>query len=113
MAANTAYDKVKNRTIKQLLPSTAIAGLGRQYGITNYALEAELNKVSDPLKIERGAVLIKVTDRTEFDNDDYLVKRDGLRDNLLQQKKSRFFTSWLAQLKDDAEIEDNRHLFYR
>jgi len=111
--ANTVYPKVKHRVITQLLPSAAIAGLGRQYGITNYALDAELNKVSDPIKIERGAVLIKVTGRTEFNNDDYLVQRNSIRDNLLQQKKSRFFTSWLAQIKDEAEIEDNRHLFYR
>lgn len=111
--ANTVYEKVKNRTITQLLPSAAIAGLGRQYAVTTVALDAELNKVSDPIKIERGAVLIKVTGRTEFNNDDYLVNRSSLRDNLLQQKKSRFFTSWLAQIKEEADIEDNRHLFYR
>jgi len=36
-----------------------------------------------------------------------------LRNSITQEKRSRFLTQWLDDLKKAADIEDNRVLFYR
>jgi hypothetical protein len=32
---------------------------------------------------------------------------------MLKEKRDRFLHDWLAKLKDDADIEDNRDIFFR
>ncbi len=76
-------------------------------------LKLEINKVSNPVKSTRGSYLLKVTDRTEIDSTLYSIQKNSLRDNLLTQKRSRVFADWIEGLKEEAEIEDNRHIFYR
>ena len=41
------------------------------------------------------------------------IQKNSLRDNLLRQKRSKVFADWIASLKENADIEDNRHQFYR
>ncbi len=107
------YSKAGVDTAKEFGTDATIPGVGKDYAFINYSLEGELNKVSDPIKGSRGYYLIKVLNRTEFDSTSYNLQRVTLRDNLLQLKKNRVFSDWLAQLKNEADIVDNRHLFYR
>jgi len=71
-----------------------------------------VNKISEPIKGQRGYYILKVTERSQFDKTAYGIQRNMLRDNLLQEKKSSYFTQWLAKLKKDADIEDNRYVFF-
>jgi peptidyl-prolyl cis-trans isomerase D len=71
-----------------------------------------LNKVSEPVKGLRGYYLIKVTKRTEFDSTAYSAQSTNLRNTLLQEKRSRFLNQWVNEIKESADIVDNRHLFF-
>jgi parvulin-like peptidyl-prolyl isomerase len=112
-SATTVYPKAKVSTATDFTTNGNVGGLGKDFAFTGYALEGEKNKISDPIKGSRGSYLIKVIKRTEFDSTAYSLQQNFLRDNLLRQKKARFFNEWVTNLKNDAEIEDNRHIFYR
>lgn len=98
---------------KDFSPRGNIPTIGREQAFIAYTLEGDLNVISMPVVGNRGAYLIKVTDRTEFDQLAYEQQKNTLRESILQQKRSQFFTEWIAKVRDEADIVDNRHIFYR
>jgi len=98
---------------KDFSPRGNIPTVGRDQAFIAYALEGDLNVLSKPVVGNRGAYLIKITDRTEFDQQAYEQQKNTLRESMLQQKRSQFFTEWIAKVRDEADIVDNRHIFYR
>jgi parvulin-like peptidyl-prolyl isomerase len=104
-----------NFVVKQtgnFLPQGSVPNVGRDYAFINTALNADLNKVSEPIKGLRGYYLIKVTKRTQFDSTAYAAQSTALRNTLLQEKRSRFLNQWVSEIKESADIVDNRHLFF-
>lgn len=127
--ANKLYEKIKAggtlndarqvnplAIVDQVLdfsPSGNIPKVGRDAAFTAYCLEGEIGKISEPLNGNRGTYLIKVIDRKGISDEDFAKQENTIRTNLLQQKKSQFFTNWIENVRDEANIEDNRHMFYR
>ena len=111
--AQSVYNKARISTANNFTASGTIPGIGRDFAFSQAALEAELNKITGPIKSNRGAYLLKVTERSEIDSTLYSIQKNSLRDNLLNQKKNRVFTDWITSLKEQADIEDNRYKFYR
>ncbi len=113
---NKAHSIDTNYTVKQtgsFVPQNGtIPTLGRDYSLVNAALNAELNKVTEPVKGVRGYYLLKVTSRTPFDKAAYAQQSVQLRNTMLQEKRSRFLNQWVNEIKEDANIKDNRHLFF-
>ncbi len=93
-------------------PQGSIPGVGKDYAFINTTLKADLNRVSEPIKGLRGYYLIKVTKRAAFDNNLYSTQSTTLRNTMLQEKRGRFLNQWLTEIKEDADIQDNRHLFF-
>ena len=104
-----------NFTVKQtgsFTPQGTIPNIGRDYTFLNAAMNSELNKVTEPVKGARGYYLIKVTKRSTFDQALYSQQSTTLRSTLLQEKRSRFLNQWVTEIKESADIKDNRHLFF-
>ena len=93
-------------------PGTSVPGIGRDYAFISKALELPLEKVSDPVEGQRGYYLMKVLFRTPFDSSAYSLQSSTLRAQLLQEKKTQFLNQWVEELKENADIEDNRYIFY-
>jgi hypothetical protein len=53
-----------------------------------------------------------LTDKTPFDSTAYQAQAGILRNSLIQEKKSASLNAWLTGIKEQAEIVDNRYLFY-
>ena len=62
--------------------------------------------------IVKGSSLIKVNEISEFDSSEYDVQKDALKNDLLARKRNQNMQSWFDNLKDNAEIVDNRNYFY-
>ena len=92
--------------------SGSVPGIGLDYNFVAHSLKLNLNKVSNPIKGERGYYLIKVLSRTPFDAKKFAIQKNTIMNNLLEQKKSAFFSAWLANLKKDADIVDHRSQFF-
>ncbi len=93
--------------------SQGVQNLGRDYAFGKTALETSVNKISDPVKGLKGYYLVKVNERTNFDENAYKIQRNTLRDNMLQQKRQTMFNQWLAQIRKEADIKDYRWKFFR
>ncbi|MDZ7766335.1 MAG: peptidylprolyl isomerase [Melioribacteraceae bacterium] len=106
-------DYVKFEYVTSFSPSGNIPTVGRDQAFAAYALVGELKKISKPIRGNKGAYLIRLSSRTEFDEEEFAKQKQNLRASALQQKKSQIYVDWIASLKEEADIEDNRHLFYR
>lgn len=105
--------KINVQQTGKFTPQTAsIPNIGRDYSFINAALKLDINKMSGPVKGLRGYYFIKVTERTSFDKDAYTTQSSNLRNTMLQEKRSRYLNQWVAELKESANIKDNRHLFF-
>jgi parvulin-like peptidyl-prolyl isomerase len=112
---NKAYSIDTNFTVKQtgsFTPQGSIQNVGKDYAFINTAMKSELNKVSEPVKGLRGYYLIKITNRSPFDQNLYSSQSGNLRNTMLQEKRSRFLNQWITEIKESADITDNRHLFF-
>jgi len=112
-SALTLDNNVKFDSTGLISPSAAIPNVGMDYAFIDKALDSELNKISEPFKGTQGYYVIKVIERNEFDKTAYDAQRSVLLNTIVQQKRGQFFNQWLANLKKEADITDNRHLFYR
>ncbi|MEO8233682.1 MAG: peptidylprolyl isomerase [Ignavibacteriota bacterium] len=104
-----------NYTIKQtgsFTPQGTIPNIGRDYSFVNAAMNADLNKVTEPVKGTRGYYLIKVSNRSAFDSTLYAQQSTQLRSTMLQEKRSRFLNQWVTEIKESADLKDNRHFFF-
>ena len=51
-------------------------------------------------------------DIAELDSSEYEVQRESLKNSLRTKKQNQHLQAWLDELKDNAEIIDNRNFFY-
>jgi len=105
----TTYDsKINVQTTGSFTPGGSVPTVGRDYAFIETALGLGFNKVSQPVKGFRGYYLISVIERSEFDSSAYSIQRNTMRDQILQEKRNTYFNQWLAKLKEEADIKDNR-----
>ena len=90
------------------VPNRGFTSIGRSNFVTGALLNAKNGDVLGPLKTARGYAIIFVKEASEIDPDEYEVKKDILKTNLLSNKQNQVFDNWLEQLKDEADIEDFR-----
>lgn len=107
--APTLNNKITVDTTGNFNLAGSIPKIGRDYAFMDRAFNLDINKVSEPVKGVRGYYLIKLVSKSAFDNAAYQAQRNQIRDNLLQEKKGTFFNQWLAKIKKDAKIVDNRY----
>ncbi len=113
LVAKSIWAAAKVDTTAEFTSVGNIPGIGREFAFSDYSLEAELNKWSQPIKGSLGSYLIKVNYRVKFDQGIFEIEKSSIKKQLLQTKKSRYFGQWVQDLKKEAKIVDNRYHFYR
>ncbi len=100
-------------TATEFTTTGSIPGVGREFAFSDYSFKGDINKWSQPVKGSLGAYLIKVKYRTKYDPALFDYQKADIKKELLKNKKSRFFSQWLQNIKKEVNIVDNRYLFYR
>lgn len=90
-----------------------VPGIGRDFAFTEHSYKAELNKWSQPVKGTIGVYLINVKNRTPFDKASFDSQRLSIKKDLLQQKKNNYYNTWIQELRKEADVVDNRYMFFR
>jgi hypothetical protein len=93
--------------------SAAIPGVGRDLSFLGAVAGLDVGAVSSPVRSGRGAFLIQLLSRSELDSVAYATQKQDVRARLLQEKRNRILADWLDQLKNLADIEDHRDLYFR
>lgn len=94
-------------------PTEPVNGVGRDPKFIGEALTLNPNEISKPFDGLRGYYIIKLITKTPMDSARYAAERNTLRDQILQEKKSKLVSDWLTALRTKADIVDNREKFYR
>lgn len=99
--------------VSSFTPKGNIPGIGRDNAFIAYCMEGPIKEISEPIVGNRGSFLIRLASRTDFDEKAFETQKKTIRDNLIQQKRQQFFAEWIQKVREDADIIDNRHVFYR
>ncbi len=94
-------------------PNTPAPSISFEYNFIDQSKTLKLNTVSNPVKGSHGYFLIKVLQRTPFDSTAFANQESTIRQNLLQAKRNIFLSEWIAALKKNAKIVDNRQLYFQ
>lgn len=90
-----------------------VPGLGREPAFVGTAFGLEPGQTSGPVAGNSAAFVLRVTSKDVADPAQMSSEqRTRLRNELVSQQRQRIVSQWIEQLHDDAEIEDNRSLFF-
>lgn len=111
--ATEIYPKATVDVATNFTTSGVIPKIGRDFAFAEKAYSLDVNEISEPFAGNRGAFILKLTRKTEFDSTAYSIQKNSIRDNIMNQKKGNLFNNWISKVREEADIEDNRHMFYR
>ena len=103
------FDNVKDES-KTI--SEGFTSIGRSNFVTGALLRSSKNDLLGPLETNRGWALIHIKEIASLDSVEYEVQRESLKGTLRTKKQNQHLQAWLDELKDNAEIIDNRNYFY-
>ncbi|KAA3620009.1 MAG: hypothetical protein DWQ05_04595 [Calditrichaeota bacterium] len=106
-------EKLEHEKPEKFNRQSYIAKVGRDPVFIGTAFRLKAGEYSKPVKASRAYYIIKLNQVTEFAANDFEIKKEIIRKELLQRKQQESFNQWYAALKDDAEIVDNRKDFLR
>ena len=103
------FDNVKDesKTITE-----GFTSIGRSNFVTGALLRSSRNDLLGPLETNRGWALIHIKEIASLDSAEFEVQRESLKGTLRTKKQNQHLQAWLDELKDNAEIIDNRNYFY-
>jgi len=82
------------------------AGVSPALEAAAFALPA--GGVSDPVVTENGAAIVKVIERKDIAADELAKQKDTLRNEILNERKNKFFSSYMAKARQRMKININR-----
>ena len=94
-------------------PGTSVPGIGRDPNFVGTVTGLKPGEISKAIAGTRGAYLVQLLSKSDFDSTAYAGQREALRSRLLQEKRTRYIGDWIEKLKANADIEDHRDLFFR
>ena len=88
--------------------TAAIRGLGRYPEIFGFLETATIGDVSPVFDTPRGAIIVRLTGRTDFDESDFASQYNDLYNSLTKTRQNEFWGQYLESLRKNADIVDNR-----
>jgi len=107
-----SFKETNNRL--ELIPSdkknlnSSFISLGRSDQLVGALLKSNVGDILGPVKTSRGHGVVKVLNIEEFDSTKWKNSKEGLRAELLTRKEREAYGEWMKDLREDADIVDNR-----
>ncbi|MBN2245794.1 MAG: peptidyl-prolyl cis-trans isomerase [Candidatus Aminicenantes bacterium] len=105
------YDALEYKTINDHRRDQYIGIIGENQEVDNLVFSLPLNQYSPPLEYEGGYMLFRVTDRTEITKEDFENASLEEKQSLLEEKKNKFFTSFLNKYQEEKGVKIKYDLF--
>jgi len=93
--------------------SGSVPVIGRDMSFFGAVAPLAPGQISPAIIGARGAYLIQLLSKSDVDSTVYASQKEILRSRMMQEKRSRFLADWLGKLKEQADIEDHRDIFFR
>jgi peptidyl-prolyl cis-trans isomerase D len=92
---------------------SALPDIGPSAAVDKVAFELPKDGVSGPIAAGDATVIIKVVERDEVTPAELKQDRETFRAQLLNERRERFFASYMARVRDRASIEVNNEVMRR
>ena len=99
---------VEAKTTDLVARDAPLPDLGVAPAVEDKAFSMSVGAVSDPIATDTGTAVIKVLDKKEVTPDEWKSAKDSFRDQLLTDRRNRFFASYMVKAKQKMKIEVNR-----
>ncbi len=96
------------KTTDLIARDAPIPDLGVAPTVDDKAFSLPVGAVSDPIATDNGTAVIKVLEKKEVTPDEWKGAKDTFRDQLLTDRRNRFFASYMVKAKQKMKIEVNR-----
>jgi peptidyl-prolyl cis-trans isomerase D len=110
-AAKAAGTEAK--TTDLIAQDAPIPDLGNAPAVTEAAFKLPQGAVSDPIPTDNGAAVIKVLEKKEVTPEEWTSNKERFREELLNDRRNRFFSAYMVKAKQKMKIEVNRESLQR
>jgi peptidyl-prolyl cis-trans isomerase D len=104
---------VEAKTTDLIAQDAPIPDLGAAPAVTDAAFKLAAGAVSDPIATDNGAAVIKVLEKKEVTPEEWTSSKDRFREELLTDRRNRFFSAYMVKAKQKMKIEVNRESLQR
>jgi peptidyl-prolyl cis-trans isomerase D len=103
----------KAQTTELITRDSPIPDLGMAAEVTDAAFTLAPGTVSQPIATDMGSAVIKVLEKQEVTPQELAANKDKFREELLTDRRNRFFTAYMTKAKQKMRIEVNREALQR
>ena len=101
------------KTTDLIARDAALPDLGVAPAVDDKAFSMPVGAVSDPIPTDTGTAVIKVLEKKEVTPEELKSARDSFREQLLTDRRNRFFSAYMVKAKQKMKIEVNRESLQR
>jgi parvulin-like peptidyl-prolyl isomerase len=104
---------VEAKTTELITRDQPIPELGAAPAVEDAAFKLPLGAVSDAIATDTGTAVIKVLEKKETTADEWKTAKERFREELLTDRRNRFFGAYMVKAKQKMKIEVNRDVLQR
>ncbi|MCU1385032.1 MAG: ppiD [Acidobacteria bacterium] len=104
---------VEAKTTDLIAHDAPIPDLGVAPAVEDAAFALAVGAVSDPIATDNGTAVIKVVEKKTVTPEEWTSSKDRFREELLTDRRNRFFSAYMAKAKAKMKIEVNRESLQR
>ena len=88
--------------------SGSFISLGKSEQLVGALISSKKGSLIGPVRTSRGYGVVKVENIAKFDSSNWEVSKDLIRNDLMAKKERETYGNWMNNLKEEANIVDNR-----
>jgi len=104
---------VEAKTTELIAQDAPIPDLGVAPAVEAAAFKLPVGAVSDAIATDNGTAVIKVIEKKEVTPEEWTSSKDRFREELLTDRRNRFFSAYMVKAKQKMKIQVNRESLQR
>jgi peptidyl-prolyl cis-trans isomerase D len=101
------------KTTDLIAKDAPIPDLGTAPAVEDAAFKLAVGAVSDPIPTDNGTAVIKVLEKKEVTPEEWTSSKEKFREELLADRRNRFFSAYMVKAKQKMKIDVNREALQR
>jgi peptidyl-prolyl cis-trans isomerase D len=101
------------KTTELVTRDAPLPDLGTAPAVETAAFALPAGAVSDPISTDNGTAIIKVVEKKEVTPDEWTAAKDRFREELLNDRRGRFFSAYMVKAKQKMKINVYREALQR
>src|SRR4051812_11329057 len=101
------------KTTELITRDAPVPDLGVAPAVVEAAFKLPQGGISEPINTDNGTAIVKVVEKKEATPEDIAANKETFREELLTDRRNRFFSTYMAKAKQKMKIDVNREALQR